>query len=360
MPSGRPISSTIRSMSSLFSRMHPLRHVGADLVGFVGAVDPDHARAAVEALEHVGEPGQPVGVGAVGAVGVGRLEQLLEVVDAAGGGTVGAAHADGFVEDDLLVAEHADAMLRDADLDPVRDGGDRHVVGVHPAGAAVRAHRQVHLDPLRVGHAVSLTRNTTGIVSTDVSTPDTIWRSGASASAVAYTSMLFSLACAISADGRLRRRRGGGRLGGGRGGAAWCRRTARAARPRTRPRAPTARTIASAASSGAAKRGRSRARRSIYWCPLAARDRPRRVEAVLRVEVLELPVGGLRVGDQHQHRHEQGADRQHAPAPGPGRPTRSDSHARRQRARSRCPVTPRMAMVPLARPRSEVGNSSGP
>ena len=50
VPSGRPISSTIRSMFVVVEPDAPAGHVGAHLVGFVGAVDPDHARAAVEAL----------------------------------------------------------------------------------------------------------------------------------------------------------------------------------------------------------------------------------------------------------------------------------------------------------------------
>ena len=53
--------------------------------------------------------------------------------------------ADRLVDDDLVVLEHADPVLGDADLDAVRDRGDGDVGGVHPAVAAVGAHGEVHL-----------------------------------------------------------------------------------------------------------------------------------------------------------------------------------------------------------------------
>ena len=80
---------------------------------------------------------------------------------------------------------------------------------------------------------------------------------------------------------------------------------------------------------------------------------------VLGVEVLELLVGGLRVGDQHEHRHHERADRQHGEAAGPRPSQRSD----RTPAGEQPDDAARHAEdrdEPLARPRSDVGNSSGP
>ena len=111
---------------------------------------------------------------------------------------------------------------------------DRHVVGVRPsrccrwgapAGTPRRARRR---------RSRAFTRNTIGIVSTEVSTPDTIWRSGVGGVLGWRTRRCSAPSpAATSAAGRLGRRGGGGRLRGGRGGAR-CRRTARAARRRRR------------------------------------------------------------------------------------------------------------------------------
>src|SRR5690625_569344 len=124
------------------------RDIGADSIGIIGAVQAEVTRPAVERLQNIGVSRQSIRVNAVDAIRIRWLEELLDVIDAPGGGAFIAADANVGFKYDLVIFKQLHVVVAHRDFNSVLRGLHLDIGRVNPPHGAVGPNRQVDLVPV--------------------------------------------------------------------------------------------------------------------------------------------------------------------------------------------------------------------